>query len=326
MATSMPGGGVASRDGHGRGAGHLCAPLAGGIAAPCALATPGSPPVRHPSHPYIARQEAAEARRTAAGGAAPRPPILTASAQRAAPGGGGGPPATARRAAAPCSAARPHRSFLLCLSALPSRSASLLPLPFRPPLHPALQWGGLAGLPSSPGAAGGLGGRMQVSVTSHRPFPAAGTRQRNPPRLSPTPAPFKSPPLSSAPVSGGSGLPFGTGAGACAGRVKLGDTFRSQALSPEAGGNKHARAAWERGYRGGWCRRYLSPPAGRRRRPEGAAPRKDSAGHPRSPGLVGLSADLQSRPLPGRHFGRSWHSAAGVARVAAPVVPPRVQG
>lgn len=90
---------------------------------------------------------------------------------------------------------------------------------------------------------------MRVSVTSHRPFPAAGTRQRNPPRLSPTPAPFKSPPLSSAPVSGDSGLPFGTGAGASTGSVKRGDTFRSQALSPEAEGNKHARAAWERGYR-----------------------------------------------------------------------------
>lgn len=111
----------------GRGAGHLCAPLAGGIAAPCALATPGPP--RHPSLPYIARREAAEARRTAAGGAAPRPPITAASAQRPAPGGGGGPPAAAaRRAAAPRSAALPRLSLLPCLPS-PPFACSLPPSP-----------------------------------------------------------------------------------------------------------------------------------------------------------------------------------------------------
>lgn len=153
----------------GRGAGHLCAPLAGGIAAPCALATPGPP--RHPSLPYIARREAAEARRTAAGGAAPRPPITAASAQRPAPGGGGGPPAAAaRRAAAPRSAALPRLSLLPCLPSPPSLSPSLLPLPFRPPPPSRLSRGG--GLSGSPSYRPGAGPEGCPRLPAPSPVPA----------------------------------------------------------------------------------------------------------------------------------------------------------
>lgn len=201
----------------GRGDGHLCAPLAGGIAAPCALATP-APPRRYPSHPYIARREAAEAWRKAAGGAAPRPPILAASAQRAARrrGRGGGPSPPPLLAALLPSLRRsptPLLPSLLLLSPLAFSLPLFFPSPSVLPLHPALsRRGGVGGCLPGYHRSSALPAVRTGGVSAATSAPSQWREwQRRPPR--PPKSASNSRLGNTTPGSGESRLPLGTGTG-----------------------------------------------------------------------------------------------------------------
>lgn len=203
----------------GRGDGHLCAPLAGGIAAPCALATPAPPPPLPLPPLYSA---AGGGRGLEEGGWRSRPapahPRRLCPARSPEEGEGGAfAAATARCAAAlasPLSHTAPSFSaspFSPCF--LPP---SLLPLPFRPPP------------PSRPFAAGGGGGVGGCLPGYHRSsaLPAVRTGgvsaatsapsqwrewQRRPPR--PPKSASNSRLGNTTPGSGESRLPLGTGTG-----------------------------------------------------------------------------------------------------------------
>lgn len=197
----------------------MCAPLAGGIAAPCALATPAPPPPLPLPPLYSA---AGGGRGLEEGGWRSRPapahPRRLCPARSPEEGEGGAfAAATARCAAAlasPLSHTAPSFSaspFSPCF--LPP---SLLPLPFRPPP------------PSRPFAAGGGGGVGGCLPGYHRSsaLPAVRTGgvsaatsapsqwrewQRHPPR--PPKSAFNSRLGNTTPGSGESRLPLGTGTG-----------------------------------------------------------------------------------------------------------------
>lgn len=295
----------------------------------------GHPPhLRHPSLPYIARREAAEARRTAAGGAAPRPPIPAASAQRAAPGGGGGPPAAARRAAAPRSAALPRRSFLLCLSALPSPLAFSLPpsppLPSVPPSIPPFREAGgsrwVAIVPWRRRRTGRAGSGVRESPP---PPPRWEDTAEKPTTTPPHPRPLQ---ISSPQLRPGQrarwASPRDLLRGLC-GVCEAGGGFRWPG-TVGWGGGYHTRQGCLRTAGGGRPGRVAPGVLIATCRQAAAARGRGARGGfgraPLAAGPAGLSAGLHPRPLPGCRSGRSGHGAAGVARGAAPSMPPRVQG
>lgn len=311
----------------GRGDGHLCAPLAGGIAAPCALATPAPPPPLPLPPLYSA---AGGGRGLEEGGWRSRPapahPRRLCPARSPEEGEGGAfAAATARCAAAlasPLSHTAPSFSaspFSPCF--LPP---SLLPLPFRPP--PPSR-------PFAAGGGGGVGGWGGVSLGIIGPRRCRQSGRAGCPRLPAPPpsggngkdthhAPLNLPsiPVSATPprAVGSRGFPSGPAPVAGTESARRGSPC-GQVLPPGVGTQRTQRCALTQGCRGALegliaiCRRAAAAP-GREVRGQ-LCWTFLTAGPPTL--FEGLDprprAGLRSRPLPSR----CRLCAAGVIRGAA---------
>lgn len=200
----------------GRGDGHLCAPLAGGIAAPCALATPAPPPPLPLPPLYSA---AGGGRGLEEGGWRSRPApahprrLCPARSPEEGEGGPSPPPLLAALLPSLRRSPTPLLPSLLLLSPLAFSLPLFFPSPSVLPLHPALsRRGGVGGCLPGYHRSSALPAVRTGGVSAATSAPSQWREwQRHPPR--PPKSACNSRLGNTTPGSGESRLPLGTGTG-----------------------------------------------------------------------------------------------------------------